>query len=111
MPESDRHAETTATDLVDADRIGAAAATTDYTDIWFNLSEPAGGERSAERRFPVPHLFIYGADSKPTWFTGQVTLDASKTSTAPSLQRPGLITSCPGPASPARRPARRRSSR
>ena len=89
-----------------------AAAATDYTDIWFNPSEAGWGMNVVQSdAFLFLTFFIYGADSKPTWFTGQVTLDASNSFNGTSLQRPGLITSCPGPASLARRPARRRSSR
>src|ERR1700687_2377022 len=55
-----------------------AAAATDYTDIWFNPSEAGWGMNLVQSdTFMFLTFFIYGADSKPTWFTGQVTLDAS----------------------------------
>jgi hypothetical protein len=55
-----------------------AAAATDYTDIWFNPSEAGWGMNLVQSdAFMFLTFFIYGADSKPTWFTGQVTLDAS----------------------------------
>ena len=55
-----------------------AAAATDYTDIWFNPSEAGWGMNLVQSdTFMFLTFFIYGADSKPTWFTGQVTLDVS----------------------------------
>jgi hypothetical protein len=54
------------------------AAATDYTDIWFNPTEAGWGMNVVQSdTFLFLTFFIYGADSKPTWFTGQVTLDAS----------------------------------
>jgi hypothetical protein len=54
------------------------AAATDYTDIWFNPSEAGWGMNVVQSdAFLFLTFFIYGADTKPTWFTGQVTLDAS----------------------------------
>ena len=56
----------------------AQAAATDYTDIWFNPTEAGWGMNVVQSdTFLFLTFFIYGADSKPTWFTGQVTLDAS----------------------------------
>ena len=56
----------------------AQAAATDYTDIWFNPAEAGWGVNVVQSdTFMFLTFFIYGADSKPTWFTGQVTLDAS----------------------------------
>ena len=58
--------------------LAQAAAATDYTDIWFNPSEAGWGMNVVQSdAFLFLTFFIYGADSKPTWFTGQVTLDAS----------------------------------
>src|ERR1700674_1392109 len=56
----------------------AQAAATDYTDIWYNPNESGWGVNVVQSdTFMFLTFFIYGADSKPTWFTGQVTLDAS----------------------------------
>ena len=56
----------------------AQAAATDYTDIWFNPSEAGWGMNVVQSdTFLFLTFFIYGADGKPTWFTGQVTLDVS----------------------------------
>ena len=56
----------------------AQAAAADYTDIWYNPSESGWGMNVVESdSFMFLTFFIYGADSKPTWFSGQVTMDAS----------------------------------
>jgi hypothetical protein len=56
----------------------AQAAATDYTDIWFNPAEAGWGMNLVQSdTFMFLTFFIYGSDSKPTWFTGQVTLDAN----------------------------------
>ena len=64
--------------LAAASRAGAV----DYTDIWYNPAESGWGVnvvQSANQsvNFLFITFFIYGADGKPTWYTGQVTLDAS----------------------------------
>src|ERR1700693_5807527 len=56
----------------------AQAAAVDYTDIWYNPSESGWGVNVVQSdTFMFLTFFIYGADSKPTWFTGQVTQDSS----------------------------------
>ena len=56
----------------------AQAAATDYTDIWFNPAEAGWGMNLVQsENFMFLTFFIYGSDSKPTWFTGQVTQDSS----------------------------------
>ena len=57
---------------------GRAAATVDYTDIWYIPAEAGWGVNVVQSKsFLFITFFIYGADGKPTWFTGQVTQDAS----------------------------------
>jgi hypothetical protein len=60
--------------------VGRAGAV-DYTDIWYNPAEsvPSGWGVNVVQSdaFIFLTFFIYGADGKPTWFTGQVTQDAS----------------------------------
>ncbi len=57
---------------------GRAAATVDYTDIWYLPTEAGWGVNVVQSNsFLFITFFIYGADGKPTWFTGQVTQDAS----------------------------------
>jgi hypothetical protein len=57
---------------------GRAAATVDYTDIWYIPAEAGWGVNVVQSNsFLFITFFIYGADGKPTWFTGQVTQDAS----------------------------------
>jgi len=56
----------------------AQAAATDYTDIWYIPAEAGWGVNVVQSdTFMFITFFIYGADGKPTWFTGQVTRDAS----------------------------------
>ena len=60
--------------LAAAGRAGAV----DFTDIWYNPAESGWGVNVVQSNsFLFITFFIYGADGKPTWFTGQVTLDAS----------------------------------
>jgi hypothetical protein len=54
------------------------AAAVDYTDIWYLPAENGWGVNVVQSdSFLFITFFIYGADGKPTWYTGQVTLDAS----------------------------------
>ena len=54
------------------------AAAVDYTDIYFIPAEAGWGVNVVQSdSFLFITFFIYGADGKPTWFTGQVTQDAS----------------------------------
>ena len=54
------------------------AAAVDYTDIWYIPAEAGWGVNVVQSdAFLFLTFFIYGADGKPTWFTGQVTLDSS----------------------------------
>lgn len=56
----------------------AQAAAADYTDIWYNPAESGWGMNVVQSdNFMFLTFFIYGADNKPTWFTGQVTQDSS----------------------------------
>src|ERR1700676_3460563 len=60
--------------LAAAGRAGAV----DFTDIWYNPAENGWGVNVVQSdAFIFLTFFIYGADGKPTWYTGQVTLDAS----------------------------------
>src|SRR5450759_1424094 len=57
---------------------GRAAAIVDYTDIWYIPAEAGWGVNVVQSNsFLFITFFIYGADGKPTWFTGQVTQDAN----------------------------------
>src|ERR1700704_5082505 len=54
------------------------AVAVDYTDIWYIPAEAGWGVNVVQSdAFLFLTFFIYGADGKPTWFTGQVTQDAS----------------------------------
>jgi hypothetical protein len=55
------------------------ARATDYTDIWYTASEPGWGVNVVQAdNFLFLTFFIYGADNKPTWYTGQLTWDGAK---------------------------------
>jgi hypothetical protein len=54
------------------------AAAVEYTDIWYIPAEAGWGVNVVQSdTFMFITFFIYGADGKPTWFTGQVTQDSS----------------------------------
>jgi hypothetical protein len=54
------------------------AAAVDYTDIWYIPAEAGWGVNVVQSdTFMFITFFIYGADGKPTWFTGQVNQDSS----------------------------------
>ena len=54
------------------------AAAVDYTDIYYIPAEAGWGANVVQSdNFLFITFFIYGSDGKPTWFTGQVTRDAS----------------------------------
>src|SRR6266404_3511858 len=56
---------------------GRAAAAL-YTDIWYIPAEAGWGVNVVQSdAFMFITFFIYGADGKPTWFTGQVTQDSN----------------------------------
>jgi hypothetical protein len=55
------------------------ARAVDYTDIWFNPAESGWGVNVVQSdNFLFLTFFIYGADNKPTWYTGQLTWDGTK---------------------------------
>jgi hypothetical protein len=63
--------------LCAAFRVGATD-TTDYTDIWFIPAESGWGVNVIQSdTFLFVTFFIYGSDNKPTWYTAQLTQDAS----------------------------------
>jgi hypothetical protein len=58
------------------------AHATDYTDLWYVPAESGWGANvvqsdSSTQSFVFVTFFIYGADSKPTWFSANLTLDAT----------------------------------
>ncbi len=60
--------------LTAASRAGAV----DYTDIYYIPSEDGWGANVVQSdTFLFLTFFIYGPDNKPTWYTAQLTLDAS----------------------------------
>ena len=58
------------------------AAATDYTDIWFLPAESGWGVNMIQAdsftyNFIFATFFIYGSDTKPTWYTAQMSSDAN----------------------------------
>jgi hypothetical protein len=54
------------------------AGAVDYTDIYYIPAESGWGVNIVQSdNFLFVTFFIYGADNKPTWYTAQLTLDAS----------------------------------
>lgn len=50
----------------------------EYTDVYYNPAEPGWGVFVVQSdTFQFLALFIYGADGKPTWYTGQLTDDGT----------------------------------
>ena len=60
------------------------AFSTDVSDIWWNPSESGWGMQMVqESNFVFATLFIYGADSKPTWATAEMTAVAGNVFSGP----------------------------
>jgi hypothetical protein len=54
------------------------AAATDYTDIWYLPSESGWGVNMVQsNNFIFATFFVYGSGNQPTWYTAQMTSDAS----------------------------------
>jgi hypothetical protein len=59
--------------------IAVPARAADYTDIWYTPAESGWGVNIVQAdSFLFLTFFIYGADNKPTWYTGQLTWDGAK---------------------------------
>jgi hypothetical protein len=55
------------------------AVATDFTDVWFTPQESGWGVNVVQSdAFLFLTFFIYGADSKPTWYTAQLTWDGTR---------------------------------
>jgi hypothetical protein len=66
------------------------AAAIDFTDIWYLAAESGWGVNVVQSdNFMFVTFFIYGADGKPTWYTAQLTLDASGNYNGPLLATTG----------------------
>lgn len=67
--------------------VGPAAATpvnVDATDIWYDPNESGWGMQLVNTdKFVFATLFIYGADGKPTWVTGELQKGETKVWTGP----------------------------
>lgn len=62
----------------------ASTATVNYNDLWWNPNESGWGVNIAQQgTFLFLTFFIYGADSKPTWVTGELTRTGQSASGQP----------------------------
>ena len=58
--------------------VAVCAHATNYTDIWWNPAEPGWGVNLAQSdNFIFATFFVYGPGNVPTWYAGNLTLDAS----------------------------------
>lgn len=56
-----------------------ASAATDYTDLWWDSFESGWGVNFIQADdFIFSTFFIYGPSGQPTWYTGQLQLDANQ---------------------------------
>ncbi|MEP7328042.1 MAG: hypothetical protein ABI777_02430 [Betaproteobacteria bacterium] len=55
-----------------------ATAAPDLTDLWWNPAEPGWGVNFVQAdTFIFATFFVYSADTKPTWYSGQMTRDSN----------------------------------
>jgi hypothetical protein len=72
------------------------ASASDYTDIWYVPAESGWGVNVVQSdSFLFVTFFIYGADNKPTWYTAQLTLDASGNYNGPLYATTGTYYAMP----------------
>jgi hypothetical protein len=61
-----------------------AARAADYTATWWNPAESGQGYTFTQNgTFIFATFYVYGSDMLPTWYTGQLTLDAMGRYTGP----------------------------
>lgn len=66
------------------------AAAVDWTDLWWNGAESGWGVNFVQAdNFIFATFFVYGADQKATWFTGQMSVDANGVWSGPLYQTTG----------------------
>lgn len=74
----------------------APACALDYTDIWYLAPESGWGVNVVQSgNFMFVTFFIYGPDKKPTWYTGQLTLDQSGNFSGPLYATTGSYYGAP----------------
>ena len=68
----------------------ATSAATDTSDIWWTPGESGWGMQLVHTgTFIFATVFIYGADGKPTWITGELQADPNNTYTGPAYVNSG----------------------
>jgi len=74
----------------------ALAANYDYTDSWYTPIESGWGVNFTQSdNFIFATFFIYGADKRPTWYTGQMTWDGASRFTGPLYLTAGTYFGAP----------------
>ena len=75
------------------------AAAVDYTDIYYIPAESGWGinvvQSGTDFNYMFVTFFIYGPDNKPTWYTAQLTLDASGNFNGPLFATTGTFYTMP----------------
>lgn len=68
------------------------AAAIDYTDIWYQPAESGWGVNVVQSgSFMFLTFFVYGPDKRPTWYTGQLTMNAAGAFTGPLYATTGTF--------------------
>jgi len=79
------------------------AGAVDYTDIYYIPAESGWGvnvvQSGTDFNFMFVTFFVYGPDNKPTWYTAQLTLDASGNFNGPLIATTGTFYAMPWKAS------------
>lgn len=66
------------------------SASTDWSDIWWNPAESGWGMQLVQEGGTVfATVFVYGADSRPTWFIGVLTLSGGNVLSGPVFATTG----------------------
>jgi hypothetical protein len=66
------------------------AAAIDWTDLWWNSNESGWGVNFVQADdFIFATFFVYGANQQPTWYTGQMSVDANGVWSGPLYQTTG----------------------
>ena len=66
------------------------AAAVDWTDLWWYSAESGWGVNFIQAdNFVFATFFVYGTDQQPTWYTGQMTVDANGVWSGPLYRTTG----------------------
>lgn len=72
------------------------AAATDYSDLWYTFGENAWGVQFVQaNNFMFATFFIYDSNQQPTWYTGEMTVDANGVWSGPLYRSTGSYFGAP----------------